>query len=554
MFGYQNCSGGFIALKGEEISQGSMSEAPQFSCTDPNATAILPAIVLSKKQYENTLAALFGASILQSAQAELTTFLADSNDPDTHRRTTELTAQRIEAYETIARAVAAVVVADATMRGKVFGACASLATPGATCIDGYLDGFAKRILRRPLTSDEKLVAKTIANSGGDYATNLRAVLALHLQSPFFTWRLELGESAIAASGEVVLSPYEIASRISYETADVPPDAALMTAADKGELSDLANVKTHVARLLHTPQGREKVQNNLMRWSLSDRVANVGALPDGLKQDVSTTGLDEAILNETRAYIDHLVFDLRGSYAELLTSRLSFASHAGLAKIHGHAPVSGAPAQVGGRRQGLLMRSAFASGSSPRTSIIGRGVEFQKHILCNKIPSPTADVVDLRDQEVFTHDELLNKTNREAVTHQTKSPVCMGCHSVINPTGFAFESLDPLGRPRTSEAIFDGTTLVRSLPIDASAIVPLGGGQVAPVQDAFDLVSVVAYSPRASACFTRNVFRYIHEKEETQADSCRLAGIHAQVSNPDKPLVDALVEAIATRAIFVKKVQ
>ncbi|MEK7355027.1 MAG: DUF1592 domain-containing protein, partial [Bdellovibrionota bacterium] len=439
-------------------------------------------------------------------------------------------------------------------REAVFGACSSLASPPVTCIDGYLGGFAKKILRRPLTTEERALAKAIANSGGSYQTNLAAVLSLHLQSPFFTWRIEIGNDTQSSATDFLLTQYEIASRISYEAADMPPDQALMGAADRGELSDLENVKIHVGRLLKTPYGREKVQNSLMRWSLSDRVANVDSLPAALKQDVDTTGLDEAIMNEARAYVDYMLFTKNASYADLITSKVSFAAHAGLAKIYEHAPVTGAPATFGGRRQGLLMRSAFLGGAGTRTSIIGRGVEFQKHVLCNEIPSPTADIVDLRTQAEFTHDELMFKTNKEAVAYQTKAPVCMGCHSVINPSGFAFENLDPLGRYRTSEAIFDGTTFVRNLPVDAASSVPMGDGKMAPVQDAYDLMSFVAYSPRASACFTRNVYRFIYEKEETEADSCHLAGVHRLVADPKTPLLDGLVEAIAAKSIFIKHVQ
>lgn len=556
VLGYQNCSSDFVALKLDESSSlGSVSEAPQFTCTNPSAYPVQPAIVLSKKQYQNTLSDLFGSSILQAVAVELSTFLSDSNDHDTYQRTTGLTSQRIEAYESVAKAVAAKVVATSNLRDQVFGACASLATPPATCIDGYLNGFAKRILRRPLTTEEKTTAKSIANSGGDYALNLRAVLSLHLQSPFFTWRLELGQDAQTSATELVLTQYEIASRISYEAADTTPDQALLTAADRGELSDLANVKSHVARLLSTAHGKEKVQNNLMRWALSDRISNFDSLPAAFKQDVVTTNLGSAIDDEMRKFIDDMVFNRNASYAELITSRLSYASDANLAKIYGHAPVSGStPAEFSGRRQGLLMRAAFLSGSSTRTSIIRRGAEFQKRVLCNVIPSPTADIVDLRNQGTFTHDELLFKTTREEIAYQTKASVCMGCHSVINPTGFAFESMDPLGRYRTSEGIFDGATYVRSLPVDASASVPMGDGLTAPVQDAYDLMSFVAYSPRASACFTRNVYRFIYEKEETEADSCQLAGVHQLVADPKKPLREGLVEAIAAKSIFVKRVE
>jgi hypothetical protein len=552
LLGYQNCSGDFKVLHIDETSLGSLSESAQFKCTDPSAKAVLPSYMLTKTQYQNALANLFGADALQSVQTDLSTLLDDTFN-DAHVRTSQITPDKVEAYFRIANGIADYVVDNTLPRETVFGACASGAAPDASCLEGYLSGFAKNILRRPLNDAELTTARQIGNGSGDYKTNLKAVLALHLQSPFFLWRIELGKTVQLSNVELQLTPYEIASRISFETADGPPDAELMSAADRNELSTLPQVRAQVARMLRSPGGHAKVQRNIMRWAISDSVADIASLPAGLKQDVDVVGLDAAMSAEMKTYIDEMIFTRNTSFRDLLTSKLSYASHPGLAKIYGHDPVTSDPVFMPGRRQGLLMRAPFLSGANSRTGIIRRGVQFQKRILCNTIPSPTADIVDLRNQVTFTHDELLAKTTREAIQYQTKAPVCMGCHSMINPTGFAFETFDPLGRLRDQEAVYDQGNYVRSLPVDSSGSVPFGDGTAAQVEDAFDLVTSVADSPRASACFSRNIFRFIYERKEDESDSCRLGEVHKRLADPSQPVFDALVEAISNDAIFVKKV-
>jgi hypothetical protein len=181
------------------------------------------------------------------------------------------------------------------------------------------------------------------------------------------------------------------------------------------------------------------------------------------------------------------------------------------------------------------------------------VAFQKRVLCNEITSPSQAVVNIRDAQKYTDEEALEHTNREVVAYNTQSPVCQTCHDKINATGFAFEALDPLGRIRLKEPIFnpDGT-LRHSLDIDSRTSVPLSSGGTLAVQDAFDLVTYVAESSEGSACFSRNVFRYVNEKRETEDDYCALNEVQKLLNDSGKPVLDAMVELIANDTILVKK--
>ncbi len=549
---YQNC-GGFEST--EQALLASSSSAVSFKCTDDSQASETKSLLLSKQQLTNAIEDLFGVTTLNNVSGALSSLGEPINDSTTHARQSLVSSAEIDSFHSIAQAVAADVVGAQSRRENVFGACASMATPGPNCIDNFINNFAVKIFRRPLKPEESTFIKNLANSGGDYLTNLEAVLSYSLQSPYFLWRLELGEGGNHTPERTYLSQYEIATRLSFATIDSVPDDALLAAAKQGQLSNLAQIKAHAERLLQTPRGQEKVADMLSWWALADRAKDVSNLPAELTGSLELDGLNEAMSDELRVFVKQIVFQEQGSFRDLMTSKKSFASHAGLAEIYGHNPVTGVqPASFGGRRQGLLMRASFLTHDTFRTSIIHRGVDFQKRYLCNNIPSPNVNIMGDRDADALTHAELLETTNRESIAHQTKDPVCMGCHSVINPTGFAFENFDSFGRLRDQEMIFDSednNSFVRTLPIDTNTVIPMSGNNDVPVSDAYDLITSMVETGEGAACMSRNLFRYVFEKREERVDDCELQRVYEGLNNPDQPLLEAVVELIANEHIGEK---
>jgi hypothetical protein len=522
-----------------------------FDCRDPNARSPSLSYTLTKTQYQNSVSDLFGSAALTAVSSQLSVLSPDIFDKASNARTTGITNAKVDAYFYLAKAIATWVVSSQTRTSAVFGACATAATPGASCIDTYLNGFARRVFRRPLTADEVAFARQLASRSGTFADNLRTLLTLHLTSPAFLWQLELGEGVVG--GQVKLTAYEVASRIAFETTDSTPDAALMAAAEANQLSTVDQIRAQVSRLLLTAHGKQKVRDNLLRWSQQNAVHNVDGLPSALTTGIEMSGLSQAMLDEAAAYVDYQVYDQGASFQTLLTSKASLASHPGLAAIYGHAPASAAaPGTFSGRRQGLLMRAPLLTSAVPRASAIHRGVAFARFVLCNDIPPPDPSIVNIRSAHVFTPEEMVDHTTREAITFQTSEAACMGCHGLINPNGFAFENVDPLGRLRSQEMIFNASgQLVKSLPIDASTQVPFAGALLA-VQDAYDLTTYVATSSEGSACFVRNAQRFVLQRRETAEDACTLESVQKIVADPKRPILDALTALIGNEAIFDKR--
>jgi hypothetical protein len=105
-----------------------------------------------------------------------------------------------------------------------------------------------------------------------------------------------------------------------------------------------------------------------------------------------------------------------------------------------------------QRAGFLTHPAFlgAYGYGDFPSPVLRGVYVMDRILCAP-PSPPPPGVDVTLPEASDENSPEARTNREAYEQVTSvSTQCGGCHSVINPLGFAFENYDTLGRYRTQD--------------------------------------------------------------------------------------------------------
>lgn len=524
-----------------------------FTCSDPSQISETLSYVLTKTQLTNTITDLFGSAAAAAVSGQLGTLPNESFNQLSNERLTALTSSKVATYSAIADGVATYVTSDDTRTSRVFGSCGLQAAYSQSCVDTFLNGFAKRVLRRPLNASEKAFAHTLVAQSSAFRTGLKNLLSYHLQSPHFIWRIELGGSKDPSGSVLPLTSYEVATRIAFATTDSTPDPELLRAADAGELSTKEQVKGQVDRLLKTIRGKNKVAATLMKWSQSDQINGFTSLPSELTAGIELSGLATAMSNEVKAFINQVVYTNNGSFKDLLTSKDSFASHSGLATLYGHSPASaGAPAMMGGRRQGLLLRSPYFTGSTARTTLIQRGVDFQQHILCNEIPSPNVDISNARDTDAFTADELLFKTTRQAVAHQTRDAVCMSCHAAINPTGNILETLGPLGELRTEEKIFDANgQFVRSLPIDSGDSVPVSPSKSVALTDAYDLADFIGTSSEGTACFSRKVYRFLNEKRENTADDCLLLNVQKAVIDPNRPILEGIAEFIANEYVFNK---
>jgi hypothetical protein len=248
-----------------------------------------------------------------------------------------------------------------------------------------------------------------------------------------------------------------------------PDEALLAAAEHGQLKDPAVLQSQVRRMLADPRARNLVNNFAYQW-LQLRAVE-GTHPDPVIFTDFDSSLRDSFIKETELLLENVLLGNR-SVLELLTAKYTYvnqrlASHYGIQGIYGD---EFRRVEVNdGIRGGLLGQGGILTSTSypNRTSPVLRGKWILDTLLGSPPPPPPPDVPAL--PEAGATGKILSV--RERLSEHRKNPACAGCHSRMDPLGFALENLDATGRWRTAEST--GPADLTPQPIDASAQLPDG---------------------------------------------------------------------------------
>ncbi|RYF12313.1 MAG: DUF1592 domain-containing protein [Deltaproteobacteria bacterium] len=166
----------------------------------------------------------------------------------------------------------------------------------ANCERSFVTTFGKRAFRRPLSSEEVEDYLTLFTGMPDFATGASAFISAVLQSPAFIYRSELGAPDPNDASVYRLTPYEVASELSYAITASPPDAQLMQAADADLLASPAQILAQAKRLAQTPRAHAALDEFFLEWLQVADLANDARTEDtttlsaSLKQAMHTPGL------------------------------------------------------------------------------------------------------------------------------------------------------------------------------------------------------------------------------------------------------------------------
>jgi len=341
---------------------------------------------------------------------------------------------RLEQMLSVSLAVGDLVAADLA----AYVPCAA-DDPTSTCARGFVEQTLPRVYRRPIEGAEvdAIVALFDADfdETGDFRTAIAAAVAGMLMSPAHLYRSELGDNGF-------LTGPEIASLLSFTLTEAPPDEELTELADAGALLDDDVRVEQSRRLLATPKGRARVVEFVWSWLELDALEGLTKADPAYDADVR-----ERLEQSMRRYLEYVLYEEDASVKTLLAARVTFVDEV-------LAPLYGLPTPDGGGmeriespdRPGVLgqpaLLAAFAhpDGSSP----VKRGVLVRERLLCQTLPPPPPTV----DTNLPSDPEL--PTTRSRTEAHVDDPTCAGCHSLIDPLGFAFEHYDELGRWRDTE--------------------------------------------------------------------------------------------------------
>jgi hypothetical protein len=455
-----------------------------------------------------------------------------------------ISASGLEADDKIARDIAAQVVSKKNRATLVPCKPASETEPDAACAGEFLGEAGRLLYRRPLTQQELsrrvALAGEAAKQSKDFYEGLAVSLATMLETPAFLFRTEKMAQETPGATIGSLDAYSKATRLSFFLWNTAPDEQLLTAAEKGELDTKKGLTRQVDRMLASPRFEEGT-----RAFFSDMLGF-----DGFK----TLTLDPIIYRkfnpqvaadaqeQTLRTITDQLLTRKGDYRDLFTSTHTFLTPllASIYKVPFPAQVTGnqwVPYDFpkGDPRAGLLAQVAFVTlHSHPgRTSPTLRGKALRELVLCQKVPSPPANVNFTLVEDTKNPQYKTARARLEA--HRTDA-ICAGCHKIMDPMGLALETFDSDGEYRTTE---------NGISIDTSG--ELNGVKFA---DSVGLANVVHDSPATSSCLVNRLYAYGQGRPANAAGAEYLAYLEKGFVATGYKFPD-LIRAIATSDAFYR---
>ncbi len=328
--------------------------------------------------------------------------------------------------------------------------------------------LADRAYRRDLTAQERFELRSFyeqlrSRDGLPHEEAMQDMLVAILMAPQFNYRVDL-----AASGDSIrpLTDEALASRLSYFLWSSLPDGQLRDLARKGQLSEPANLKAQVKRMLMDDKSRALAVEFGGQWLDFRRFEQHNSV-DRERFPAFTDQLRSAMYEEPIRFFHHLL-QQDGSLLDCLVADYTFvnaplAAHYGISGLDSNDPAAWrkVPAQKG--RGGLLGMSVFLTQNSPgrRTSPVKRGYWVVRRLLGERIPAPPPNVPDLPTDEA----ELGSLTLRETLARHRAHASCSGCHNRFDSIGLVFENFGPIGESRTRD--------LAGNPVDVRAVFPSG---------------------------------------------------------------------------------
>ncbi|MEA2700820.1 MAG: hypothetical protein QOI66_5091, partial [Myxococcales bacterium] len=452
---------------------------------------------LTHQQWENTVRDLLRLPALPGLSS---TFVAEPLQSafDNNGSVLNVSQDLREDYQGAAETMANKVARTPSM----LAALTPVGTDPASKAAAFIKAFGARAFRRPLTDAEVATFQALFDKGpmlfgtGDaFADGVELVVNAFLQSAGFVYRVET--SSAVSGGLIRLNDYELASRLSYGLTNSMPDDTLMAAADAKKLTAPGGAVAEAKRLLGLPAAQQTVsdfQAQLMHMRDYDIIGR-----DAKKAPLLALGVGADLRQEALSLMTDVVFAQGKGLNELLTAPYTFGNSR-IAQLYGKTvskPAAGQPDPFvridldPTQRAGFLTQMGFVTANAvdQTPNIIIRGVRMVRDVLCLPLAPPPAMVPMLPAIDP-------NGTNRKRVEELTKEAPCSTCHTaIINPLGFAFETLDGYGKYRTMEP--------NGQPVDATGSYTLDGKSFS-YDGAVSLIKNMAASTQAHDCYSQHL--------------------------------------------------
>jgi hypothetical protein len=494
---------------------------------DPGRVAIHR---LNNLEYDNTIRDLLG---IDNQLARMTFQPDEKGDFDNNAEAFTINDARYEQYFNAAESLAEAAMASPALRGRIVS-CTT--TADRACVEQIVRTFGARAWRRPLTDAEvgRFVSLaqelTAAGRMGDEVVTV--VVQGMLSSASFIYRIEWDPDPASLAPHAV-SPYELASRLSYWLWSTMPDAELFGLAETGQLAKPEVLVAQVRRMLDDARSDNLVESFGGQWLWARELKGHSVEPTAFHE--FDEELRAAMADEQRLFFSTFLHEAR-PLRELPNADLNFVN-ARLAKHYGMdaTGLGDLPVKVTNTADarkgylglaGLLTTTSFSHRTDPRT----RARWIFRSLLCTELPlppeahwGPTPEAVSMATTIRGQIDAIFSA-----------GPSCSTCHRLFEPDGLALESFDAIGRFRTVDD--------RGAPIATQ----LADGT--PILDEQQLADRIAADPRFLSCAGQMALIYALGRQLVASDEPYLKELLTAWSESGGTL-RALLESIVVSDTF-----
>jgi hypothetical protein len=420
------------------------------------------------------------------------------------------------------------------------------------CATKWIEGFGKRAFRRPLDADERAMLLGVFQDGvtqggpgeAGFQQGIEMVIETALQSPEFLYRVEiLGTVDPSLKGVdptrpiVRLSPYEMASRLSYLIWASMPDDELIAKADAGGLQTKDDIAAEARRMLADPKARAMVDEFHLEWLHYDRTANIAKDPAQFPDWSANVGA--LMQEESRQFVDHAVFDDAGDLKTLLTAPYTYMND-DLAKFYQQTPPGSGSSfsRVDldpSKHAGVLTLGAIMSiyAHTNQTSPVHRGKLVRERFLCGVLRPPP--------NNFQAPDPAPNSTTRQRLEQHRADPNCAACHQLMDPIGFGFENFDAVGRYRTTDG---------GQPVDATGEL-IQSDENGTFDGAIQLANKLSQSKLVEQCYALQWFRFGYGRAEAADDACTIQTLDQGFASSNGDIKELIVSLTQSDAFLYR---
>jgi hypothetical protein len=500
-------------------------------CTEGAALANARIWRLTDVQYGNAVRQVFGVSLA----AELTELDTGTGEFTNLSELTLVNNNTVAAYQTAAKDAARQAV---TSHFAKFLSCG----PTDACAEQFIRNRIARAFGRRLDSTEVAGYLDVFHKGlqDSPEVGLRLMIEAALQSPSFIYRTELGTPTQGGpTGQVTLTPHEIATSISFSLTNSVPDETLWQKAETGALAEPQVLAAEVDRLLDLPETKANLSQLAGYWLGVERLKRTEK--DTSKFPEFTPELKANMYKSAQLFVQDLL--ATGTVTDLLSSKRLYLNES-MAAAFGIPGVTGADMRAvettqPERSHGILSQpGVLAAYSRPtRGDPIHRGLFIFYGLACaGQIPAPPPGALEIA--KTFPPDA----TERELAGLRAANTTCKACHARFDPMGLATERFDPMGRYHETDALG---------PIDQSSVLDIAPDLQGPIDGVGALATKLLEGRRLSDCAATNLALLTLGRDDVKSDtSCALQQVKDQFAGTGK--FRDFYKALATSPAFIKR--